>query len=294
MSMDLPRFERAMIIVAHPDDPEFFVGGTVARLVEQGTEVAYLILTDGSKGSDDRSISTRELIRTRREEQRRAAERLGVSTVIFFDYADGELRNSPDVQRDVVRELRRFRPDLVLTNDPQRYYAPSGYINHSDHRTAGVVTLDAVYPAARNFRYFPALLEEGFEPHYVHEVWLAAAVEPDWEVDTTEVREQRLEAILAHASQVGDGSRIRERIEQALKEEGRLVEKYKRIELGPPPTLEEKLETPKDYAEEKLEAGLDLEHHTTTRPAAEAQRASPKDHAEAKLEAGLGLEASEE
>lgn len=242
MSTELPHFERAMVVVAHPDDPEFFVGGTVARLVRQGTQVVYLILTDGSKGSDDRSISTRDLIRTRREEQRRAAERLGVKEVIFFDYADGELRNSPDVQRDVVRELRRFRPDLVLTNDPQRYYAPSGHINHSDHRTAGVVTLDAVYPAARNFRYFPALLEEGFGPHYVQEVWLAAAVEPDWEVDTTEVREQRLEAILAHASQVGDGNRIRERIEQALREEGRLVEQFKRIVLGPPPTPEEKLE----------------------------------------------------
>lgn len=259
MNSELPHFERAMVIVAHPDDPEFFVGGTVARLVQQGTEVVYLILTDGSKGSDDRSISTRDLIRTRREEQRRAAARLGVEKVIFFDYADGELRNTPDVQRDVVREIRRFRPDLILTNDPQRYYYESGYVNHSDHRMAGVVTLDAVFPAARNFRYFPALLEEGFEPHYVREVWLAAPLEADFEVDTTEVRDLRLEAILAHVSQVGGGRNIRKRIAEALEQEGRLVEKFKRIELGGPPTPEEEAETPKDHAEEKLEAGLGLE-----------------------------------
>ncbi|MCZ7572652.1 MAG: PIG-L family deacetylase [Ardenticatenaceae bacterium] len=294
MSMELPHFERAMVIVAHPDDPEFFVGGTVAQLAKQGTDVAYLILTDGSKGSDDRSTSTRELIRTRREEQRRAAERLGVSKVIFFDYADGELHNSPDVQRDVVRELRRFQPDLVLTNDPQRYYSLSGYINHSDHRTAGVVTLDAVYPAARNFRYFPALLEEGFEPHYVREVWLANPIESDWEVDTTEVREQRLAAILAHVSQVGTGERIRERIDQALADEGRLVEKFKRIELGIPPTPEEKAETPKDYAEEKLEAGLDLVHHETPPSQREVTAEPSRRHAEEKLEAGRGLEGGEE
>ncbi|HYN89579.1 MAG TPA: PIG-L deacetylase family protein [Ardenticatenaceae bacterium] len=258
MSTELPRFERAMVIVAHPDDPEFFVGGTVAQLAQHGTEVTYLILTDGSKGSDDRELSTRELIRTRREEQRRAAERLGVKHVIFFDYADGELRNAPDIQRDVVREMRRFRPDVVLTNDPQRFYYDSGYINHSDHRNTGAVVLDAVFPATRNFRYFPVLLEEGFEPHYVREVWLAGALEPDLEIDTTEVREQRLEAILAHVSQVGDGQRVRERIAEALEKEGRLVEKFKRIQLSGPPTPEEEEELPKDHAEDKLEAGLDL------------------------------------
>jgi LmbE family N-acetylglucosaminyl deacetylase len=253
---ELPHFERAMVIMAHPDDPEFFVGGTVGLLAAQGTQVIYLLLTDGSKGSDERNLSTRDLIRTRRDEQREAARRLGVADVVFFDYADGELRNTPDVQRDVVRALRQFRPDLVLTNDPQRFYYESGYINHTDHRTAGAVSLDAVFPAARNFRYFPALLEEGLEPHYVREVWLAAPFEANWQIDIAASFERRLEAILAHRSQVGDGAWIRQRT-QEMREKGEpLREKYRRIQLGGPPETPQA--PPKDHAEEKLEAGLGL------------------------------------
>jgi LmbE family N-acetylglucosaminyl deacetylase len=248
----LPPVTRAMVIMAHPDDPEFFVGGTIAKLAARGAEVQVLLVTDGSKGSDDRSISTRELIRLRREEQREATRRLGAADVTFFDYPDGELRHEPNVVRDVVREIRRFQPELVLTNDPQRYYYESGYINHTDHRTIGAIVLDAVFPAARNFRYFPALLEEGFEPWYVREVWLSAPFEANHEVNADDVAETRLNAILAHQSQVGDGKWIRERFAEMREKGESFIEKFKRIELGGPPQPEE---PPKDHLEEKLEVG---------------------------------------
>ncbi|MGH2541400.1 MAG: PIG-L deacetylase family protein [Ardenticatenaceae bacterium] len=249
----LPPVERAMAIMAHPDDPEFFVGGTLAGLAKQGTRVRILLVTDGSKGSDDRSISTRELIRMRREEQREAGKRLGAEEVIFFDYPDGELRHEPNVVRDVVREIRRFQPELVITNDPQRFYYESGYINHTDHRTIGSIALDAVFPASRNFRYFPALLEEGFEPWYVREVWLSAPLEANHEVNTDDVADTRLHAILAHSSQIGDGHWIQERFAEQREKGEPFLEKFKRIELGGPPKPAEE-EPPKDHAEEKLEA----------------------------------------
>ncbi|MBA3532732.1 MAG: PIG-L family deacetylase [Ardenticatenales bacterium] len=249
----LPPVRRALVIMAHPDDPEFFVGGTIGLLAEQGTEVRVLLVTDGSKGSDDRALSTRELIRLRREEQREATRRLGALDVIFFDYPDGELRHEPNVLRDVVRELRRFQPEMVLTNDPQRFYYESGYINHTDHRTIGAIVIDAVFPAARNFRYFPALLEEGFEPWYVRELWLAAPLEANHEVNTDTTAETRLQAILAHTSQVGDGTWIRERFAEMREKGEPLLEKFKRIELGGPPQQSDE-EPPKDHAEAKLEA----------------------------------------
>jgi LmbE family N-acetylglucosaminyl deacetylase len=248
----LPPVERAMVIMAHPDDPEFFVGGTIAKLAAQGTEVVVLLVTDGSKGSDDRSLSTRELIRLRREEQREATRRWGGKEVIFFDYPDGELRHEPNVIRDVVREIRRFRPELILSNDPQRFYYESGYINHSDHRAIGSIVMDAVFPAARNFRYYPALLEEGLETWYVREVWLSAPLEPNHEVDTGDVVDTRIHAILAHVSQIGDGKWLYERVAEQREKGEPFIEKFKRIELSGPP--EEPRAARKEHADEKLEA----------------------------------------
>ena len=227
----LPPVKRAMVIVAHPDDPEYFMGGTLAKLARHGVEVRVLVVTDGSKGSDDRTLSAEELTRIRREEQREAVRRWGGKDAIFFDYPDGELPDTPEVMRKVVREIRRFQPDLVLTNDPQRYYYESGRINHRDHRTIGAIVLDAVFPAARNFRYFPSLIEEGFETWYVREVWLCSPLEANHQLNTEDVVEIRVNAILAHTSQVGDGSRIRKRIADQRARGEPFIEKFKRIEL---------------------------------------------------------------
>jgi LmbE family N-acetylglucosaminyl deacetylase len=207
------QYERALVIAAHPDDPEFFAGGTVARLTQLGLTVKYLILTRGDKGSDDRDISDEELAATRRQEQSLAAEELGVEEVVFLDNPDGFLEKTYDVLRDTVRVIRQFQPDIILTTDPERLYSSWG-VSHRDHRTAGMIVLDAVFPAARNHRFFPELLKEGLEPHKVHEIWISRGAEADLEVDTSDVYDLRTKALTNHRSQVGDSERFTKRMNE--------------------------------------------------------------------------------
>ena len=177
MSIEAPK--RVMVIVAHPDDAEFFCGGTVALWSSAGAEVSYLILTNGNKGSDDPEMTPEKLATIRQKEQRAAADVLGVKNVIFFDEPDGELVSTLDLRKRVVAEIRRYRPDIVVGPDPSRFFFADSYINHADHRAAGLVTIDAVFPAARNRMYHPELLEAGLEPHTVTEVYLGGTEHPN-------------------------------------------------------------------------------------------------------------------
>jgi LmbE family N-acetylglucosaminyl deacetylase len=214
-----------MVIVAHPDDPEFFCGGTVARWVRDGIDVAYLILTNGNKGSSDPSLTPERLAEMRANEQERAAHILGVRTIAFLNEPDGELQPTLAVRRKVVREIRRWRPDMVVCPDPSAYYFDTTYVNHPDHRAAGVVALEAVFPAARNRMYHPELLDEGFEPHAVHEIYLTGTAQPNRWVDITETIENKLKAIGAHGSQIADAevfNRVRQRAED-IDQYGRTV-----------------------------------------------------------------------
>jgi LmbE family N-acetylglucosaminyl deacetylase len=196
--------ERAMIIMAHPDDPEFFCGGTVALWAAAGTEITYLILTNGNKGSDDPEMTPERLIEIRQREQRAACDVLGVKNIVFFDEPDGELVSTLDLRKRVVGEIRRYKPNIVIGPDPTRYYFASTYINHADHRAAGMVTIDAVFPAAGNRMYHPELLEQGLEPHTVKEVYLAGAEIPDRWVNITTVFDAKIKAVLCHVSQIND------------------------------------------------------------------------------------------
>jgi len=214
-----------MVIVAHPDDPEFFCGGTIARWVREGVEVAYLILTNGNKGSSDPSVTPQRLAEVRREEQERAAAVLGVRSVVFLNEPDGELQPTLALRRNVVREIRRYRPDVVVCPDPSAYYFDTAYVNHPDHRAAGVVALEAIFPAARNRMYHPELLAEGLSPHAVHEIYLTGTAQPNRWVDITETMALKLEAIRAHASQISDPEvfdRVRQRA-QEVDQYGRTV-----------------------------------------------------------------------
>lgn len=205
-----------MVIVAHPDDPEFFCGGTIARWVREGVEVVYLILTNGNKGSSDPSLTPQRLAEMRVQEQEHAAGILGVGTVTFLGEPDGELQPTLTVRRKVVREIRRHRPDVVVCPDPAAYYFDTAYVNHPDHRAAGVVALEAVFPAARNRMYHPELLAEELEPHAVHEIYLTGTSQPNRWVDISDTIEIKLEAIRAHASQIADAEvfeRVRQRAE---------------------------------------------------------------------------------
>lgn len=218
--------KRVMVIMAHPDDPEFFSGGTIALWAREGAEIIYLILTNGNKGSDDPAMSPERLRQVRRTEQREAADLLGVKTIIFLDESDGELQPTLQVRKKVVREIRRHRPHVVICPDPSAYYFGNTYVNHPDHRTAGQVALEAIFPAARNRMYHPDLLEEGLLPHAVREIYLVGALEPDRWVDISQVMDLKIQAIRAHASQLADPQAAIERVRQraeAVDEYGRSV-----------------------------------------------------------------------
>ncbi len=228
--------DRAMIIMAHPDDPEFFCGGTIASWCTAGTEVSYLILTNGNKGSDDPEMTPEKLAAVRKKEQQAAADVLGVARVIYLDEPDGELEASLELRKRVVAEIRRYKPATVIAPDPTRYFYAT-YINHADHRAAGVVAIDAIFPAAGNRMYHPELLKEGLEPHAVKEVWLVGAEYPDRWVEITDLFETKLEAIRCHASQVGHKEGVEDRVRQrhqAVDEYGREVyrEGYRILNIG--------------------------------------------------------------
>jgi LmbE family N-acetylglucosaminyl deacetylase len=151
--------DRVMVVTAHPDDPEFAVGGTVAKLAKEGREITYVIVTNGNKGSADRRIAPQDLAHRREEEQRNAARALGVEHVEFLGYEDGEVEDTRQLRLDITRQIRQWRPDLVITQNPSRsYHNFHGW--HRDHRITGGVVLDCVYPLARDYLAFPELWPE--------------------------------------------------------------------------------------------------------------------------------------
>jgi LmbE family N-acetylglucosaminyl deacetylase len=207
---------RVLVVMAHPDDPEFSCGGTLAKWAREGSEIRYALLTCGDKGSDSPDVTPEMLCADRQAEQRAAAAALGVKDVLFLNYHDGELVNSPEVRRDIVREIRRFQPAVVVTADPTTYFRMNVYINHSDHRAAGAATLDAVFPAAGNRMYFPELLREGFAPHPVKEVWLSGSNEPNMWVDVTDTIAVKIAALKEHKSQIQDPAAMEQRIHERM------------------------------------------------------------------------------
>ena len=225
------QIERVMLITAHPDDTEFGAGGTVARLARDGREITYVIATNGNKGSSDRTMTPERLAAIRMDEQRHAARVLGVTRVEFLGYPDGELEDTRDLRRDITREIRRWRPDLVITMNPHRTY--NLYASHRDHRIVAGVALDCVYPLARDHMSFPEMMPE-FEPHKVREIHLMQWDTPHLVVDITDVMDLKLKAIACHVSQVGDFAGVEVRVRERNAEIGRLsgyayAEAYDRI-----------------------------------------------------------------
>jgi LmbE family N-acetylglucosaminyl deacetylase len=211
-----------MVIVAHPDDAEFFCGGTVALWSSAGAEISFLILTNGNKGSDDPEMTPEQLATIRQKEQRAAADVLGAKNVIFFDEPDGELVSTLDLRKRVVAEIRRYKPEIVVGPDPSRFFFADSYINHADHRAAGLVTIDAVFPAARNRMYHPELLDAGLEPHTVTEVYLGGTEHPNRWVNISSVLEKKLDALRCHASQFDDP----EEVVKWIAERSREIDEY--------------------------------------------------------------------
>jgi LmbE family N-acetylglucosaminyl deacetylase len=193
--------ERAMVIAAHPDDIEFVVAGTAAKWARAGTAVEYVLVTSGDAGSHTPGVTREEVARIREKEQLAAAQVAGVDDVVFLRYHDGEVEPTLALRRDLVREIRRFRPDTAICYDPTRLFVGDRYINHADHRAAGQAALDAIAPAAEMPLVFAELREEGFEPHRVKQVLVASSPEPNTWVDITETVDVKIEALRQHASQ---------------------------------------------------------------------------------------------
>lgn len=202
-----------LVVTAHPDDVDFGAAGTVAAFTDAGIEVAYCIVTDGDAGGSDPSMARAEMAAIRREEQRVAAAKVGVSDVTFLGYPDGQLTSSIELRRDISRVIRRFRPQRVLAQSPDRLWDRI-FASHPDHLAAGEAATCAVYPDARNPFAHPELLAEGLEPHTVSELWLMATPSPTVAVDTTASIERKIAALRCHRSQVGDGEWVAERMRE--------------------------------------------------------------------------------
>ena len=192
-------FESALVLFAHPDDAEFMCGGTTARWARRGCQIHYVVITDGSAGSNEPGVTREQLRPVREREQRAAADVLGVRSVTMLGEVDGTLEVNLETRRKVCREVRRLRPEVIVAPDPSRLWTDN-YVNHWDHKQAGLLALTVVMPDAPTRPMFPELLDEGFEPFEVPNLWLASS-EPDVYVDITDSMDTKLAALAAHVSQ---------------------------------------------------------------------------------------------
>ncbi len=215
--MGTGRPRRVMVVVAHPDDAEFGAAGTLALWAKEGSEIIYVLCTSGDKGTSDVSIKPAELARRREQEQKAAAAIVGAREVVFLRYEDGVLLNTLQLRRDIVRQIRTYRPDVVVCQDPTSRFRDN-YINHPDHRAAGDATLDAVFPSARDPHVFPELLAEGLQPHKVLEVYLMGPASPNTWIDISRTLDLKLAALRQHVSQFDDPEQVMERVRQRARE----------------------------------------------------------------------------
>ncbi len=207
--------ERVLVVTAHPDDVDFGAGGTVAAWTRAGVAVSYCVCTSGDAGGFD-DTPRDQMAPLRESEQKAAAAALGVHDVTFLGYPDGRLTASVELRRDISRQIRRVRPDRVLTQSPEIWWRRLG-ASHPDHRAAGEAALAAVYPDARNPFAHPELLaDEGLEPWSVRELWLMAAPDErvNFSVDITATVEDKIAALRAHVSQTAHVAGLEDRIRE--------------------------------------------------------------------------------
>jgi LmbE family N-acetylglucosaminyl deacetylase len=226
--------EKLLVISAHPDDIEFVVAGTVAKWVRSGTKARYVVVTSGDAGTHRMDVDRETLARIREAEQTAAARVVGVETVVYLRYPDGMVEPTLELRRELVREIRRFKPHTVICYDPTRLYSRGSYINHPDHRAVAQAALDAISPTAAMPLSFPEQIAEGLEPHRVRQILVAAPTQADTWIDISETLDLKLEALKKHDSQ-HDGRRdlhalIHGWAEQAGTEAGlRYAEAFRRI-----------------------------------------------------------------
>jgi LmbE family N-acetylglucosaminyl deacetylase len=233
----LPTPERVLVVAAHPDDIEFGAAGTVARWVGEGAALRFLLVTRGDKGSDDPATDVAALTAQREREQRAAATELGVERVDFLDEPDGQVEVSLRLRERITRAIRTFRPEVVMTHDPTVLFVNNEWVNHPDHRAVGQVTVDAVFPTARDPLNFPEHIAAGLEAWKVAELFLWSTNEANQLVDIAETIERKIDALGHHASQFHnfpDIARwVRRRSEELGERAGyRAAEGFRRVTLA--------------------------------------------------------------
>jgi LmbE family N-acetylglucosaminyl deacetylase len=233
----LPTPERVLVVAAHPDDIEFGAAGTVARWVVEGAHVRYLIVTRGDKGSDDPNADVDALADLREEEQRAAAAEIGVERVDFMGEPDGQVEATLRLREMITRAVRAFQPEIVMTHDPTVLFVNNEWVNHPDHRAVGQVTVDAVFPTARDPLNFREHLDEGLQPWKVAELYLWSTNEANQLVDIGATLDLKVAALGRHASQFRSFSEIARWVRRRSEELGdragyRAAEGFRRVTLA--------------------------------------------------------------
>ncbi len=232
------RPERILVIVAHPDDADFGPAGTVNRWVGEGSVAHLVCCTSGDAGADDPHTDPLQLAKVRETEQRAAAALVGYEGVTFLHRPDGALENDLALREQLVRIIRTFRPDAVFAVDPMVLISDEGYVQHTDHRAAGIAAIDAVYPASRNAMAFPHLaIDEGLAPHDVNLLYLFWTERANAWVDTSATIGVKIEALREHVTQIRKPDELEERIRTGAKEEGErfgveAVESFRLVDLS--------------------------------------------------------------
>jgi LmbE family N-acetylglucosaminyl deacetylase len=221
-------------VAAHPDDLDFGAAGTFAKWSKEGAACYYLICTNGCKGSDDPKMTEKKLVKIRRREQIEAGKVLGLRGVYFLGHNDTQLVADLKLKKEIVRMIRKIRPDVVVTMDPTFVYSKRGFVNHTDHRAAGQATIDAVYPLARDRLTFKELEKEGLKPHVVKTLYLTNFENRNEIVDISDTIDLKIAALKCHRSQISaeSVSRIREMAKMAGKESGyKYAEGFVKLDL---------------------------------------------------------------
>jgi LmbE family N-acetylglucosaminyl deacetylase len=229
---------RIMGVFAHPDDASFFAGATFAKWAKDGAHITFVVATSGDKGSSDPEMTSEKLVQIREEEERCAAQVLGVKEVVFLRYKDGELYPTLELRRDITRMIRLKKPDTIVTLDPTVFWYATRGINHPDHRAIGAATLESVFPTARDrLNFIEQERDEGLTTHKTLNVYIAGAAEPTVKVDVTDSIETKILSLHEHKSQIADmeamAARIRERAldPESPPEYPRYVEHFRLIQL---------------------------------------------------------------
>src|SRR6266851_1632395 len=208
----------ALVVCAHPDDAEFGAGGTIARMAAEGVAVTICVVSHGAMGSNDPAVAREDLIAAREVEQRAAAAAAGVGDVVFLGYEDGYLEDSHEIRRDIIREIRRRKPEAVLGPDPSTFFVDQRYLNHPDHRAVGLAFSAAVNPGATTVPIYRAeLYDQGFEPHPVKICLLMTPMSPDYFVDVSAHMDTKIRALRAHVSQLGAYKGLDDRVREMAK-----------------------------------------------------------------------------